>query len=284
MSAAAQEPDFSDWIGRRTEREDRITPRMIREYEATLAPYLAGGRAVQPALFWCLAPEALSADQLGPDGHPRTGIILPALPLPRRMWAGGELSVHGEFLPGDVVQRTSTIESVTFKTGSSGRLGFVAVRHHYRVEDRLVLDERQDIVYREPPPPGSAPAAPPRSSTPEPQVLRSWAVDSTPTLLFRYSALTFNGHRIHYDYPYATGAEGYAGLVVHGPLQATLMLNLVTEELGRMPRSFAYRGLAPLICGTPFSVQAVRDAEGALSGRVVTAEGVVTMAAKVVAG
>lgn len=286
--------DPAAWIGRTHSRRDIITERLVAGFTATLAPLSGTGGAtpdgvppgsVPPGLFWCLAPDIVAAEDLGPDGHPRLGLFLPRLPYPRRMWAGGELRFHGAFATGDSVTRTSTIENIAFKTGSSGRLAFVTVRHHYGVGDRLVLDERQDIVYREPAPPGTATGgAPQAGATPidvpaetPPLAVRDIATD--PVMLFRYSALTFNGHRIHYDQPYATGVEGYAGLVVHGPLQATLLLDLVTHWLGTLPGRFSYRGVAPLICGTPCRADLRASDEGGLSARIVTSGGQVTMTA-----
>ncbi len=278
--------DFSDWIGRTLERTDTITPRMVREYRATFDPHLAAFDGAPAGIQWCLSPDALDASRLGRDGHPRTGLVLPALPYPRRMWAGGELVFHGGLAEGDTVTRTSTIESITFKEGGSGRLGFVAVRHRYSVAGVLLIDERQDIVYREDPKtegvdgPTKAPAKPAPAVPDTRDVALGWNVVSDPVLLFRYSALTFNGHRIHYDHPYATQVEGYAGLVVHGPMQAALMLNVVSAVLGRLPVRFSYRGLAPLICGIPFRVEALRAPDSALSARV-TAGGVTTMSATI---
>ena len=263
---------FDDWIGRTAERTDTLTPRLVAEFAAMLAPHHAP-RAVPPGAFWCLAPDIVPAADLGRDGHPRLGLVLPDVGLPRRMWAGGELTFHGDFAPGDEVTKTSTIENVAFKEGRSGRLGFVTVRHRYTVGGALVLDERQDIVYRDPTGARPAVAAPPALPDAD-----RWTLESTPTLLFRFSALTYNGHRIHYDLPYVTGVEGYDGLVVHGPMQAALMLNLVTVRLGRLPSSFAYRGEAPLICGTPFTVEAGGPDE-AIGARVLSPAGAVTMSA-----
>lgn len=276
---SASTPDaaaFADWIGRRIERRDFISARLAAEFEATLAPHLANVTGARPGLFWTLAPDIEPPGVLGRDGHPRLGLYLPPLPLERRMWAGGELVFEGDFQVGDEVAKTSVIENIAFKAGGSGLLGFVAVRHAYAVDGRRILNERQDIVYRGAPAPGAATTAPLAAPT-NGEVLGEWTVDATPTLLFRYSAMTFNGHRIHYDHPYATGVEGYAGLVVHGPMQATLMLNLTAATLGRLPRSFAYRGHSPLICDAPFRVQAIRAADGRLTTRVLSAGGVATM-------
>jgi 3-methylfumaryl-CoA hydratase len=174
------------------------------------------------------------------------------------------------------VAKTSTVEDIVFKSGSTGRLCFVTLRNRYSVSSTLILEERQDIVYREPPArdSGRASAAQLALTPPEPG---DWIVTPTPTLLFRYSAMTFNGHRIHYDFPYATGMEGYAGLVVHGPMQATLMLNLAADRLGRLPRRFRYRGVAPLICDRPFVVRASAGSGGSLDIRVIADSGVTTM-------
>ena len=271
----------AEWIGCSFERHDVISPRMAECFEATLAPHVSRAGGAAPGIFWCLAPDIVQADRLGGDGHPRTGLFLPPLPYPRRMWAGGELVFHGAFNTGDEVVKTSTIENIAFKSGGSGKLAFVTVRHRYAVGGQKVLDERQDIVYREPPGAGAAVTPPPRPA--QADTARRWDIKADPVLLMRYSALTFNGHRIHYDHPYATGTEGYDGLVVHGPLQATLMLNIAVDVLGHLPQRFSYRGQAPLVCGPPFVVEALRRADGGLATQVVAASGTITMVAQVVA-
>lgn len=248
--------DFSDWIGRSTTRTDPVAPRLLAEFRATLDGVLAP-LDVPPGVEFCLAPDICAPDLLGRDGHPRTGLYLPDLPLPRRMWAGGRITRHAPLAEGDVVTRVSTIEDVTFKTGRSGQLGFVTVRHLYKTEGETRIDERQDIVYREDPAPGApAPILPEADPWPE---ATAWDVTTTPTLLFRYSALTFNGHRIHYDAPYAREVEGYDGLVVHGPMQAIWMQNLASTVMGHAPARFDYRGTAPLICGEPVRVEAISE-------------------------
>ena len=270
---------FESWVGRRREQRDTLTPRLAAEFAATFAPNLAPAPGAPIGLFWTLAPDIEPAVNLGQDSHPRLGLHLPPLPFTRRMWAGGELRFSGEFAVGDEVVKSSTIESIAFKTGATGPLAFVAVRHKYAVGGVEVLDERQDIVYRSP----MGEVAKPTPATPV-DLRAAFAVESTPTLLFRYSAMTFNGHRIHYDRPYATDVEGYAGLVVHGPMQATLMLNAAAQAQGRPPRVFRYRGLSPLLCGEPFRVEAFGAAQGGLATRVVSAAGVVTMSGTAVEG
>lgn len=266
------------WIGREARAVDLVTPRLAEEFRATFAPHLAEGRDGEAplAIHWCLAPAIAPAAGIGPDGHPERGGFLPPVPLPRRMWAGGEVEIHDGLRIGDAVTRRSTIEDVSAKEGRSGALCFVAVRHEYLTERGLAIRERHDIVYRE----AETGQPPPRPrEEPRPADL-TWSVDATPVLLFRYSALTFNGHRIHYDLPYATGEEGYAGLVVHGPVQATLLLNAAAALDGRPPRRFRYRGLSPLIAGGSFTVSAARGPEGGLACWTGSADGRTCMEAE----
>lgn len=250
------------WIGRTREVEDVVTPRLVAEYRATLAPHLAPVREGEAplALHWCLAPETPAADALGPDGHAAKGGFLPPVPLPRRMWAGGEIETLAPLRIGDRVVRRETVSDVAVKHGRTGTLCFVTVRHDYETERGPAIRDRQDIVYREASRPGdAAPAVRPVPAQDD----AAWSVEANSVLLFRYSAMTFNGHRFHYDQPYATRVEGYADLVVHGPMQATLLMNLAATLLGHGPRKFAYRGVSPMtanqifrvcgrVCGTVF--------------------------------
>ena len=267
------EAGAKSWIGKTVAREDVASARLIAEFEATLQPYLATSDSAPLGFHWCLCPDILTSDKLGGDGHPLLGMFLPDTGLPRRMWAGGEIIYHGVIRSGNHVKRLSTIEDVTFKTGKTGKLCFVTVRHLYSVAGELVIDDRQDIVYREES--ITNVAAPVVAPVEQPADLVK--ISATPTLLFRYSAITFNGHRIHYDEPYARDVEHYAGLVVHGPMQATLMLNLAAKRLGRTPKRFNYRGLNPLICGQAFYVDATINESGGLMTRVLDVNGVTTM-------
>lgn len=271
----AQEDDSSTWIGRRIVREDALTARLAEQFRATLAGHLAPAE-VPLGLFWTLCPDALPQEDLGRDGHPQPGLILPRLPLPRRMWAGGEVMFSGTFHDGDTVQRASTVEAINFKSGSTGPLGFVSVRHDYRVVGQCRISERQDLVYRnDPVKGGKAPAYPLASDLGVPLEVDSLLPDTV--LLFRYSALTFNGHRVHYDHRYATKVEGYDDLLVHAPLQATLMLNLAARVLGACPARFTYRGVSPLTCGQPIKVEAHGAPDGSIGLRVLRDGGPVTM-------
>ena len=235
--------DCKAWMGRSHVAEDVATPRLIMSFKATLAPHLAEVDPGAPlGLHWCLAPEIVEAAKLGSDGHPAKGDFLPPVPFPKRMAAGGTLSFLSPVISGDRVQRRSTIASIEEKAGQSGRLCFVTVRHEFTTDRGLAIQEAQSIVYREDAgkPAVTAGATAPRESS---EFLREAAID--PVLLFRYSALTFNGHRIHYDAPYAVQEEHYPGLMVHGPLQATYLLNFAASIAERNPRRFSFRALHP---------------------------------------
>jgi 3-methylfumaryl-CoA hydratase len=235
--------DWKAWIGHSQVAEDVITPRLVKSFHATLAPQLAEVGSEAPlGLHWCLAPEIVEAARLGRDGHPAKGEFLPPVPLPKRMAAGGALTLLSPLVSGDRVERRSTITSVEEKTGRSGPLCFVTICHDIATDRGLAIQETQSIVYREEVRNSAVTGGSEASSEPS-QFSREAAID--PVLLFRYSALTFNGHRIHYDAPYAAEGEHYPGLVVHGPLQATYLLNFAAEIGKRSPRKFSFRALHP---------------------------------------
>lgn len=248
---------FENWVGRQSQASEVVSDRLVAEFRATMDGVACNLDAL-PGLQWCLTPEIYPPDQLGRDGHPKTGLFLPDLGLPRRMWAGGQISYHGEIAASDSITRLTTIRDIKFKEGRSGRLGFVTLDHVYECGGKTRITETHNIVYRDDPS-ADAPVTPQAEHW---QPLRSIAITPTPTLLFRYSAITFNGHRIHYDPAYATDTEGYGGLVVHGPLQATWMQILATSILGRLPDDFTYRGLSPLICGRPAQIEAISNTDG----------------------
>lgn len=257
--------ELQRWVGRTDTLQDTIHATPLRGLSATLDrddPPLAVGDAVPPLGHWlCFLPQALHRE-LGPDGHPRRGGFLPPVPLPRRMWAGGRLRWEADnpLRVGDAARRRSTIQSVTHKRGRSGDLLFVTVRHEVANAQGLCLSEEHDIVYRSAARPGEPSPAPVAAPAPG-----AWqrTISPDPVLLFRYSALTFNGHRIHFDRPYATEVEGYLGLVVHGPLIATLLLDLVRRHApGRTVRTFAFRAVRPTFDGQPFQVHGVPAEDG----------------------
>lgn len=243
------------WIGRTNSATDVLTPGLVERLRATLGEFAPSDPdAVPPCAHWCLAPFAVSGSQLGEDGHPAKGDFLPPVSLPRRMWAGGELTFGLPLRIGDVVTRESRIADVTEKSGRSGHLVFVSVEHEVSTERGLAISERQDLVYKAMPTEKTGETT--TNSTPARQADWSRTVQASPVMLFRYSALTFNSHRIHYDRDYAISVEHYPDLVVQGPLQATLLAGLAANRLGRLPARLRYRGARPLFCGRPLSVNA----------------------------
>ncbi|THD84699.1 protein dehydratase [Aliigemmobacter aestuarii] len=231
------------WIGREERATEWLSAGLARQFNATFdreAPCDEGDEAAL-LVHWCLAQPAAPTASLGPDGHPARGGFLPPVPLPRRMWAGGAFRFHAPIRVGDLVERVSTIRDVTLKQGRTGPLCFVTVDHAISANGQPALTERQDIVYRE-----VTAAARVAPAEPAPEAPHRRRITPSATLLFRYSAMTFNGHRIHYDKPYATDVEGYPGLVVHGPMQATLLCQFAADLRGAMPERFDYRSLSPL--------------------------------------
>ena len=251
-----------DWIGRTETVHDTLTPRLARELTATIGGSDAlpePGSATPYAAHWLLAPHTVSAGRIGADGHPMRGGFLPPVSLPRRMWAGGSLRFHQPLLVGDEIERRTRIADVTMKTGRSGTLCFVTLEHEIFSPRGLALTERQDVVYRDLAP-TAAVAEPQKLAGPQAEWRRQMRCG--PVVLFRYSAITFNGHRIHYDRDYAMREEFYPGLVVHGPLQATLLLGFAAEILGQHPVTFNFRGVSPLFDFQHFTLLADRNEDG----------------------
>jgi 3-methylfumaryl-CoA hydratase len=249
------------WVGRRETRTDLCDARRVADLAATLdrdAPPLPGA-PLPPGWHWMFFNAMAPARELGPDGHPRRGGFLPPVPLPRRMWAGGRLDFHAPIPVGATLRRESEIAAVDLKQGRSGAMVFVRVRHAVHADGVLALTEAHDIVYRAAPKPGAP--SPPAESPPTGAVWRQDNV-ADPVLLFRYSALTANGHRIHYDHPYVTEVEGYPGLVVHGPLTATLLMALAETRMERPLRSFSFRNRAPLFAGAPIALAGAPRPQG----------------------
>jgi 3-methylfumaryl-CoA hydratase len=250
------------WIGRTQEASDIVTAQLVKGLRATLFQEVGApkqGDAAPFTVHWCLAQPVAPMSELGDDGHPKRGGFLPPVPLPRRMWAGGELEFIDTLRIGDEAKRTSRISDISVKSGSSGALCFVAVEHLITTARGTAIRERQDIVYRDVT--GGASAAPKAPSPPVAKHRETHVSDAV--LLFRYSALTFNGHRIHYDRDYVTKVEGYPGLIFHGPLQAALIVEFAAKLAGgKPPNKFSYRGLQPLFEGSAFSVNANDNAGG----------------------
>lgn len=250
--------DFSAWVGRSETLIDRLEPSRTNALLAALGESrrVANGDALPYLHHWLYFWNVQPPLGLGSDGHPAKGGFLPPVPLPRRMWAGGRLKFERPLRVGETVSKTSTIRKVEAKSGKSGNLVFVTVSHELAGSEGVAVIEEQDIVYREPAAPGSIAA--PASDAPAPDAAWRRDVEPDTVLLFRYSALTMNGHRIHYDRPYAIEEEAYPALVVHGPLQATLLAELAAERLGKPLTGFDFRGQSPAfdgrtlnLCGEP---------------------------------
>ncbi len=254
---------WQNWIGRTETQADRVSQTPARALAATFdrpdAASLQTGDVLPPIWVWLYFLPLVASAQIGPDGHPRRGGFLPPVPLARRMWAGSRCTFHDAIRVGDALERVSTIAKVAEKVGGAGPMVFVTVRHAITRDGRLVMEEEQDLVFLGIPdrfaPPPPTPLAPCDWSEPV-------AID--PVLLFRFSALTFNAHRIHYDRTYALEVERYPGLVVHGPLQAALLFDAAMRHApGRTPSAFAFRGLRPLFDFDAVSVNGrARGADG----------------------
>jgi len=246
-------PDFREWIGRTETVHDGLSPEQARRVAATLDDRATGveaGNPLPPLWQWCYFLPHAWQSTLDVDGHPQRGGFLPPVPFPRRMFAGSRMQFHAPLRLGVSATREGEIRNVVLKSGRSGSLAFVTVGYRFVQEGVTCIEEEQDIVYREP---GAAVPAPvPAPRTPSDDAVWSRTITPDARLLFRFSALTFNAHRIHYDRPYARDEEGYPGLVVHGPLTAMLLADLVRRHTTREVASFSFRGLAPLFDLAPF--------------------------------
>lgn len=250
--------DWAAWVGREQRADDRLDRALAARWCATFDRSLPADEAMPQGIHLCLCTPEARTDSLGDDGHPARGEgqsgLLPPAPLPRRMWASSTMVFHAPIAIGARIERVSRIASVDPKSGSRGDMVFVEIDHDTHADGVLAVTERQTLVYLEALPP-DAPLAPP-PATGDAFDPAAWAahraVTPDPRLLFRYSALTFNTHRIHYDAPYAHDVERYRGLVVHGPLTASLLLQLAAAQFGENRlRSFAFRGVSPAIAGEP---------------------------------
>ncbi len=253
---------YEDWIGSTERREEELAPIPAEALAATLdVPDTAPGAGDPLPLPWqwfYFLPRAPQS-RIGHDGHPQKGGFLPPVELPRRMFAGGRMRLERPLTLGRPAVREGEVIKVSEKQGQTGPLVFVTVRYRFLQEGTLCLEEEQDIVYREPGDPVPAPLPAPLPPVAE----GAWSrmITPDPVLLFRFSALTFNAHRIHYDRPYAMEEEGYPGLVVHGPLTATLLMELVRLNAGRPAVGFSFRGRAPLFDLAPFRTVGTRDGD-----------------------
>lgn len=271
-------PDLQAWVGRSKERRDVIQSERCVALQAALnlsGDRLSDGDALPPLWHWLYFWDIAPRSELGRDGHPAVGGFMPPVGQARRMWAGSRVTFPGTLGLGEPATRVSTIEKVAEKSGRSGKLVFVTVRHELSGSDGLAVIDEHDIVYRE----DTGKGASARPGEPAPEGAQ-WVetVDPDPTLLFRYSALTFNGHRIHYDRDYARDVEGYDGLVVHGPLLATMMVGMAAGSLpDRSVSRFEFRGMRPVMDTETFTVNVDPDGEDAVDVWVANGEGMFAM-------
>ena len=255
--------EWSEWIGRAQIAADWIMPSRVAAWHATLDHAVEtprDGEAAPLGFHWTLAPQLARESELGTDGHPQRGRFLPPITLPRRLWAGSRIAFHQPLHVGERIERESVIVAVDEKQGRSSALVFVTVRHRFTSDAGVAIEEEQDLVYREPPASSARSADESASANGAEGARWQRTIHPTETLLFRYSALTFNGHRIHYDRRYAEEVEGYGGLVVHGPLIATLLLDLMQMQLSadRIER-FEFKAMRPTFDTSDFSVCAAPD-------------------------
>lgn len=256
------EPAMTEWVGRTRRADDFIAPFQTAGMAATLdyAHAPDDGDPLPPGWHWLFFADLPRLSAVGVDGHEARGDFLPPIPLPRRMWAGNRLAFRRPLAVGEQARRDTEILSVSEKQGRQGPLAFVTVHHTYSGAAGVALEEWHDIVYRGPARPGDPPpraeAAPMRAR---------WRREVVPdeVMLFRYSALTFNGHRIHYDHPYVTAEEGYDGLIVHGPLTATLLLDLIARETPETTLAgVRFRAVRPVYAGRPLVLEAAPTDDG----------------------
>lgn len=271
--------NWDDWVGKTRTVEDEISLATARAMAATLGwadrPSPERNAPIQYPWVWTHFLEIADRDQIGSDGHPKRGGFLPPIPNPRRMWAGSRCNFSAPLLAGQRAERRSTVTAIEEKHGSAGPMVFVTVLHEIASGGTAIMREEQDIVYMDIPDTFQPP-----TPKPVPECSNVERVQIDPVFLFRFSALTFNGHRIHYDRTYAKEVEKYPGLVVHGPLQATLLFDFATRTFaGRVPASFSFRGMRPLFDFDDLTLNARENESGSAELFAANGEGAITMKA-----
>ena len=239
--------ELKSWIGNDEIAFDEVSQSLEARFRATLDEDPGNpqkGEIASSGLHWALAPAVVKSSLLGKDSHPKKGEFLPPVPLPRRMWAGCRTHFLKPLKIGDLVKKRSSVVDINLKDGKSGLLCFVTANYEFFVDDQLMIKEDHDLVYRDYNKEDKTIFV--KNDLPFVKSDYEEKIFAHPTMLFRYSAITFNGHRIHYDYPYSTEEEGYKDLVFHGPLQATLMLRAAEKYKKAKVKSFSHRGVAPV--------------------------------------
>ena len=288
---ASSEQNFDDWCGKTDVSQDVIDPSLTARLRTSLLrDEQSPSTGFLPTLgHWCFFQSPAPAHLLSEDGHPQRGGFLPPIPLPRRMWAGGALEFFAQIPVGATLTRHSTIASIQEKKGRTGKLVFVAIEHDYWQEETRLLTERQELVFREAATNTNSDAANTKPPVDTPPIdltipLYSQTLCGDAVTLFRFSALTFNSHRIHYDRDYAVNVEGYAGLVVHGPLLATQLAHFAEENFGasdRRLRHFSFKAVSPIVDAQNYTLCAgKRGGDGRVPLWIVKDDGVLAMRAE----
>jgi len=268
---------MTDWVGNHTERTEIIHQQSLDGFAALMNEGVPAGTVVPPGGHWMYFLPTDKQSRLAHDGHAFKGDFLPPVELPRRMWAGGRLIFHKPLNAGENATKSSTIKSVTPKEGRTGNLVFVTVEHQLTTDAGICITEEHDIVFRDAPD-TNAPVKEPQKAPTDGEWDREFTPD--PVILFRYSALTFNGHRIHYDREYCINEEGYPGLIVHGPLLGTLLMKLATEKMGgRELRQFSFRNFNPIFDIASFTLTGKAESKDRCSVWVVGPEGELAVSA-----
>jgi len=280
MSTKVDIDHLRKWIGKIDNVTDYVTPIVEQRYRATLNMDVGNpedGEPVTSGLHWMLGWNLVKNDELGVDSHPALGEFLPPVPLPRRMWAGSEIKVLKPIRVGDKVVKQSTVADIQVKEGRTGLLCFVTAEYNFLVNDEVTINEKHNIVYRDISKSGGGSGY--SKEIPERADL-SEKIFMHPTILFRYSAIGFVGHRIHYDHPYTVNEENYPGLIVHGPLQATYLLRAAEKLMGKQVKSFTHKVMAPVFANSEYMVGVDKMDDGSVSCWGATKEFGVTMRAE----
>ena len=279
------EPGLTDWVGRSRVTRDTIDANQLAKIAATFdcpVPDLNEAACLPPGWHWAFFPDITPLSGIGRDGHQALGEFLPPITLPRRMWASGDLKIIQPLSIGETVDKTSTILSVDEKQGRTGRLVFVRVGHEFAGDRGGNMREEHQIVYRDAPVPGTRQ---PEPSLPPHEPDRSVTLRASPVQLFRYSAITFNSHRIHYDVDFCRDEEGYDGLIIHGPLTATLLMDLASAQApDKCLKTFTFRALSPLTHIHEFSLHVRKAGDNAFSVWACNHRGELAMTADAVMG
>jgi len=280
MSTKVDIDHLRKWIGKIDNVTDYVTPIVEQRYRATLNMDIGNpkdGEPVTSGLHWMLGWNLVKNDELGVDSHPALGEFLPPVPLPRRMWAGSEIKALKPIRVGDKVVKQSTVADIQVKEGRTGLLCFVTAEYNFLVNDEVTINEKHNIVYRDISKSGGGSGY--SKEIPERADLNE-KIFMHPTILFRYSAIGFVGHRIHYDHPYTVNEENYPGLIVHGPLQATYLLRAAEKLMGKQVKSFTHKVMAPVFANSEYMVGVDKMDDGSVSCWGATKEFGVTMRAE----